>query len=70
MIEIKQGKSSVSITGSGSVVDVMAAYANVSRAVGDVVYKMTGIKELTDDLMGHAWEIARDEVFGEEGDDT
>lgn len=70
MIEIKQGKNSVSITGSGNVIDIMAAYANVSRAVGEVVYKMTGIKELTDDLMGHAWTIARKDVFGEERDDA
>lgn len=67
MIEIKQDGKSVSITGSGNVVDVMAAYANVSHAVGEVVYKMTGIKELTDDLMGRAWDAVRKDVFGEEG---
>lgn len=70
MIEIKQDGKSVSITGSGNVVDVIAAYANVSRAVGEVVYKMTGIKELTDDLMGHAWTLARKDVFGEESEDA
>lgn len=70
MIEIKQDKNSVSVIGNGNVVDVMAAYANISRAVGEVVYKMTGIKELTDDLMGQAWVIARKDVFGEERDDT
>lgn len=70
MIKIKQGEKSVSITGSWSVVDVMAAYANVTRAVAEVVYKMTGVKELTDDLMGQAWDAVRKDVFGEERDDT
>lgn len=70
MIEIKCDEKHTSIVGNGTVVDVMTAYANVTRAVGEVVYKMAGVKELTDDLMGHAWTIARKDVFGEERDDT
>lgn len=70
MIEIKQDEKHVSIVGNGSVVDVLAAYANVTRAVGEVVYKMVGVKELTDDMMGHAWAIARKDVFGEESEDA
>ena len=70
MIEIKQDETRTSITGNGSVVDVMTAYANVTRAVSELVYKMTGVKELTDDLMRTAWDAVRKDVFGEEGDDT
>lgn len=70
MIEIKQDKNHTSIIGNGSVVDVMAAYANVTRAVAEVVYKMTGVKELTDELMEHAWELTRKDVFGEEREDA
>lgn len=70
MIEIKQDGKSTTITGTGSVIDIMTAYANVTRAVGEGVYKMTGIKELTDDLMGQAWDAVRKDVFGEAGDDT
>lgn len=70
MIEIKQDGKRTVITGTGSVIDIMTAYTNVTRAVGEVVYKMTGVKELTDDLMGHAWELARKDVFREERDDA
>ena len=70
MIEIKQDGKSVYITGNGSVVDVMAAYANITRAVSEVVYKMTGVKELTDDLMRTAWDAVRKDVFGEEREDA
>lgn len=51
-------------------VDIMTAYANVTRAAAECVYKMTGIKELTDDLMRAAWDATRKDVFGEERDDT
>lgn len=70
MIKIKQDETRTSITGNGSVVDVMTAYANVTRAVGEVVYKMTGIKELTYDLMRQAWDAVRKDVFGEESEDA
>ncbi len=70
MIKIKQDGKSTIITGNGSVVDVMAAYANITRAVSEVVYKMTGVKELTDDLMRTAWDAVRKDVFGEERDDA
>ena len=70
MIEIKQDWKSTTITGTGSVIDIMTAYANVTRTVGEGVYKMTGIKELTDDLMRTAWDAVRKDVFGEERDDT
>lgn len=70
MIEIKCDEKHTSIFGNGTVIDVMTAYANVTRAVGEVVYKMTGIKELTDDLMGQAWDAVRKDVFGEERDDA
>lgn len=70
MIEIKCDEKHTSIVGNGTVIDVMTAYANVTRAVGDGVYKMTGIKELTDDLMRHAWDAVSKDVFGEERGDT
>lgn len=70
MIKIKQDGKSTTITGTGSVIDIMTAYANVTRAVGEGVYKMTGIKELTDDLMRAAWDAVRKDVFGEEDDDA
>lgn len=70
MIEIKCDEKHTSIVGNGTVIDVMTAYANVTRAVGEGVYKMTGIKELTDDLMRQAWDAVRKDVFGEERDDA
>lgn len=70
MIEIKQEGKSTTITGTGSVIDIMTAYANVTRAVGEGVYKMTGIQELTDDLMRTAWDAVRKDVFGEEREDA
>lgn len=68
MIEIKQDGKIVSITGSGSVVDLMASYTIITYTVGMAALEMTGIKELTDDLMGHAWTLARKDAFGEEGE--
>ena len=70
MIEIKQDKKSVSITGSGSVVDLMASYSIITYTVGMAALEMTGVKELTDDLMRTAWDAVRKDVFGEERDDT
>lgn len=70
MIEIKQDGKHTSVVGHGSVVDIMTAYANVTRAVAEGVYKMTGIKELTDDLMRTAWDATRKDVFGEEREDA
>lgn len=70
MIEIKHDRARTSITGTGSVVDLMEAYAKITCAVGRTLFKMTGAKELTDGLMGNAWTIARKDVFGEERDDT
>ena len=70
MIGIKQDGKRTTITGTGSVIDIMTAYANVTRAVAECVYKMTGIKELTDDLMRTAWDAVRKDVFGEEREDA
>lgn len=70
MTEIKQDGKSVSITGSGSVVDLMASYTIITYTVGMAALEMTGIKELTDDLMRRAWDAVRKDVFGEERDDT
>lgn len=70
MIEIKQDGKSVTVTGSGSVVDLMASYTIITYTVGMAALEMTGIKELTDDLMRTAWDAVRKDVFGEERDDT
>lgn len=70
MIKIKQDGKNTTITGTGSVIDIMTAYANVTRAVGRVVYKMIGVKVLTDELMRTAWDAVRKDVFGEERDDA
>lgn len=70
MIEIKQHGKRTTITGTGSVIDIMNAYANITRTVCELVYKKTGVKELTDNLMRTAWDAVRKDVFGEDGDDT
>ena len=70
MIEIKQDGKSVSITGSGSVVDLMASYSIITYTVGMAALEMTGVKELTDGLMRTAWDAVRKDVFGEEREDA
>lgn len=70
MIEIKQDGNGVSITGSGSVVDLMASYSIITYTVGMAALEMTGVKELTDGLMRRVWDAVRKDVFGEERDDT
>lgn len=70
MIEIKQDGKSVFITGSGSVVDLMASYSIITYTVGMAALEMTGVKELTDDLMRQVWDAVRKDVFGEERDDA
>lgn len=70
MIEIKQDGKSVSVTGSGSVVDLMASYTIITYTVGMAALEMTGVKELTDDLMRRVWDTVRKDVFGEEDDDA
>lgn len=66
MIEIKQDGKSVSVTGSGSVVDLMASYSIITYTVGMAALEMTGVKELTDDLMRRVWDAVRKDDFGEE----
>lgn len=70
MIEIKQDGKSVSVTGSGSVVDLMASYTIITYTVGMAALEMTGIKEVTDGLMRTVWDAVRKDVFGEEDDDA
>lgn len=70
MIEIKQDGKSVSVTGSGSVVDLMASYTIITYTVGMAALEMTGIKEVTDGLMRTVWDAVRKDVFGEERDDA
>ncbi len=70
MIEIKQDGKSVSITGSGSVVDLMASYSIITYTVGMAALEMTGVKELTDGLMRTVWDAVRKDVFGEEREDA
>lgn len=70
MIEIKQDGKSVSVTGSGNVVDLMASYTIITYTVGMAALEMTGTKEVTDGLMRRAWDAVRKDVFGEERDDA
>ncbi len=70
MIEIKGTDTCASITGEGSIADVMAVYAGITQAVAELVYRDTGSKERVNNLMVYAWRLTRDEVFREGGDDT
>ena len=70
MIEIKGTDKVASITGEGSLADLMAVYAGITEAVAQQVYRDTGSKWKTADLMTYAWPLVRDEVFKEEGDDA
>lgn len=70
MIEIKWTDTCASITGEGSLADLMAVYTGITQAVAQQVYRDTGSKWKTDNLMSYAWRLVRDETFGEGGDDT
>ncbi len=70
MIEIKGNDTCASITGEGSLADLMAVYTGITQAVAQQVYRDTGSKWKTDNLMNYAWRLVRDETFREEGDDT
>ena len=70
MIEIKHDGSRTSITGNGTAIDVVVAYARITCAVGRTVLKMTGEKELTDTMMASIWTANRKYVFGEEREDA
>lgn len=70
MIEIKGNNTCTSITGEGSLADVMAVYTGITQAVAQLVYRDTVSKGRTNNLMVYAWKLTRDEVFGEEVDDT
>ncbi len=70
MIEIKGTDTCASITGEGSLADLMAVYAGITQAVAQQVYRDTGSKWKTANLMAYAWPLVRDEVFKEEGDDA
>lgn len=70
MIEIKGTDTCASITGEGSLADLMAVYTGITQAVAQQVYRDTGSKWKTDNLMRYAWRLVCDDVFREEGDDT
>lgn len=70
MIEIKGTDTCASITGEGSLADLMAVYTGITQAVAQQVYRDTGSKWKTDNLMSYAWRLACDETFGEGGGDT
>lgn len=70
MIEIKGTDTCASITGEGSLADLMVVYTGITQAVAQQAYKDTGSKWKTDNLMSYAWRLAQDEVFGKAGDDT
>lgn len=70
MIEIKGNDTCASITGEGSLADLMAVYTGITQAVAQQVYRDTGRKWKTDILMCYGWSLVRNETFGEEGDDT
>ena len=70
MIEIKGTDKVASITGEGSLADLMAVYTGITQAVAQQVYRDTGSKWKTANLMNYAWPLVRDEVFKEEGDDA
>lgn len=70
MIEIKGNDTCASITGEGSLADLMAVYTGITQAVAQQVYRDTGSKWKTDNLISYAWSLVQDEVFGKAGDDT
>ena len=70
MIEIKGDGKSTSITGEGSIMDVFAVYAGIAKTVAANIHKATGSKAMTNGFMIMAWLMAREDAFGEEGDDT
>lgn len=70
MIEIKGTDTCATITGEGSLADLMAVYTGITQAVAQQVYRDTGSKWMTDKLISYAWRLVRDDTFREERDDT